>query len=162
MRMNDLAALAGLAALSVVVACDPVAKEPEPIDYADTPLSGTIDGAAWSIAAAHSDSFLDDEDGYFAVFVETAAADLCSPGSDGRSVITRVPLVVGEERLSLSNNATFSYPDDNGDIQNDVAISGGLRVDEIDEAAGVVKGALNASTSDHEVNGTFEMTICVE
>lgn len=142
-------------------ACD-VPKEDEPLVFADTPLAGTIDGAPWTMTAAHSDSFLDDEDGYFAVFLETAPADSCSPGSEGRSVLTRVPLEVGEQKLSLSKNLTFSYEDENGDVQNDVAIRGGIRVDEIDEAAGVVRGALQASTGDHEVDGTFEMTICAE
>lgn len=157
---SSLALLSLALAPAVVAACGP--KEPEPIDYADTPLAGTIDGAAWTMAVAHSDSFLDDEDGFFAVFLETAPAETCSPGGDGRQVLARVPLEVGEQRLTLSHNATFSYVDDNDVTQNDVAIRGGIRVDEVDEDAGVVKGALNASTSDHEVNGTFEMTICVE
>lgn len=143
-------------------ACPPEKEEPEPIDFATTPLAGTINGAPWTFEGGGTDAFLSDEDGFFTDFFGEAEADVCNPtGTTAPRILTQLPTEVGEVRMGFSNNLTFSYEDENGDLQNDVAVSGGgFRIDEIDEAGGTISGAIKASTNGHEVDGEFTVTIC--
>jgi hypothetical protein len=153
------AALSGLWA-AALVGC-PAPNEDEPLVFATSPLAGVIDGADWTAEGGSTSAFISDDDGFFTTFFGEPQEDVCSPDfSLGPQVLTSLPTEVGEVEFSLSRNLTFSYEDDAGELQNDVSLNGGVRIDEIDEDAGVIRGAIVSSTSGHEVDGTFTVTIC--
>jgi hypothetical protein len=147
-----------------LLGCSPTEEEEQAIVFSSEPLAGVVNGEPWRFVGGATNAFLSDEDGFFTSFhgaAPDAGANVCDQGAiDGPELLTKLPPTTGEFEFSFGRSLTFSYVDDNGDIQNDVAISEGVRIDEIDEAAGTISGALKASTNGHEVDGTFTVTIC--
>jgi len=143
------------------LACAPPPEEPPPIDFADTPLAGTINGEPWTFVTGATDSFLSDEDGFFTSFYGTPQDDVCETFGDGTpQLLTSLPTEPGEFRMSFRRNLTFSY-DAGGQSQNDVATrGGGFRIDDIDLEGKTISGAIKAGVDEHEVDGTFTVTIC--
>jgi len=149
-----------MAGLCGLTGCEEPAPEPEPLVFADTPLAGTINGEAWSFTSGATDAFLSDEDGFFTTFFGSDEADVCTAFGTGPKVLTDLPTEVGEFKLGLFRTTlTFAFDDDEGS-QNDVATKGAVRIDEIDENAGTISGALQATFEEHEVDGTFTVSIC--
>jgi hypothetical protein len=148
-----MACAVGVAALG---GCDPE-DEDEPSVFADTPLAGVINGEPWTFQSGQTDDFLSDDDGFFTSMYQTDEA--CGGFGDGSPhILTSLPTELGETKMGLSRNLTFSYLDDDDVNQNDVATRGAFRIDAIED--GVISGALQANVDDHEVDGTFTVTIC--
>ena len=126
------------------------------------PLAGTINGKPWTFVAGQTDAFLSkSSDTYFADLYDQALDTACGspPSGANRQLILNIPKTVGHYTLSLNLNQTFSYNDDKGDAQNDIAVSGQLDVTSI--TATKIQGGVNmAQGSGNSVNGQFEITIC--
>lgn len=113
-------------------------------------IEGTIGGGAWTFDHGSTDSFLSDEDYFW--------ADFYSADKSGASLIMSISREPSSYNLSLSTNGTFVYVDDEGVYQNMVVTDGHVDVDEVTET--LVSGSLCATyDSDNSVSGTFTIDV---
>jgi hypothetical protein len=128
---------------------------------ANHPLSGMINGMAWTGVAGQTDSFLSmNEPTYFTTIFEVPIDSACSfPSASDRQVILRIPKTLGNHPITFDMNATLSYYVGNNTTENKIATSGYINVTEVTATTirGSAKVPVNAANT---VEGTFEVAIC--
>lgn len=149
--------LAALFTASLTAACGTDSGGSADVDMTQ-PLSGTVGGQAWTFAAGETNAFLSEgEDDFFAEFHSTAYTQCGFSAPSGNSLIVSVPKVAGEYDMGTSRNMTFVV----GGSQNLIAFDGKIIVEEVTQTS--VKGGLvGRYDGDNEVNGTFELKVCVD
>lgn len=148
--------LCTLMLFTAAIGCGPDDDDKAPgVEVADQTLSGEFAGEPFEFRSGWAaDIFGDGE--YWIELGPAESDDPCaSRTSSDRKLLFQVPPEPMDERLSFNNNVTFSY----GEGQNDIAVSGRLIIERFDDR---VVGGLNASTTDHQVNGTFDIPVCEE
>jgi hypothetical protein len=142
-----------------LVACGEEDADELPCDVGSGTLSGTIDGESWTFVAGQTDSYLSDDEEFFAeLYAEDYEA--CSwSAPEGSHLLVSIPTTPGEYEFGAMMNGTFVY-DDGGSPMNEVSFSGVVVVDEVTETE--VIGALCMAVGDHEVAGEFVLDICAE
>ncbi len=151
---RTLTALATLALAALPTACG----GGDDLSISDAPLSGSIGGEAWTFMSGETDAFLSEgDDDFFAVLSAGAELDCGFGQPDGNYLILAVPKTPGEYDLSLQRNMTFVVaPSDNL-----IGTDGVIRVDTVTDTT--VTGGIHAVyDGDNEVDGTFELTVCVD
>ena len=127
----------------------------------DGALSGVINGASWTFAAGGTDSFLSDDEDFFASFYGEDDGDSCDYSSpEGASLIVSIPTSAGTYDFSSTLNGTFVFDGSDG-VENYVTFDGVVVVDEVTDTT--VTGSLcMIYDSDFEVSGSFSLDICAE
>lgn len=120
-------------------------------------LSGVVAGQNWNFVAGHTSAFLSEgEDDFFATLYPTAFTPCGFSEPSGPHIIVAIPKTTGDFDMSLGRNMTFV-----NESNNLVSFDGHIRVDSV-SATNVTGGLVASYDSDNEVNGTFDVTICVE
>jgi hypothetical protein len=141
-------------ALACAAACG------DSFEVSDQPLQGEVGGMAWSFVAGETDSFLSDEDKFFASLYATEFEACAFGRPDGNSLILSIPTAPGDYELSLQRTMTFVVDEEDGP-NNLIATEGLIVVDEI--TATTITGGVHARfDGDNEVDGNFSVTICSE
>ncbi len=132
----------------------------EDAEIIDQTLQGTINGEDWTFM--YGIATTDEKQGtVFVTMVPVAGSETspCSIPSDykGPKILMIRKPVVASGNMSFTENLTFSYQTEEA-FNNDVATDGKWRFDSVDDDK--ITGAIVASTGDHQINGTFELTRC--
>lgn len=130
------------------------------VSIAATPLSGKVDGKAWSFVSGSTDAFLSEGESTLFTTLYADAVATCSgiPTSTQPEVIVQLPRAPGTYSLSLQRNATFAIQRSTT-TDNLVATKGKLVIDEV-TATTIKGGAYIEYNAENSVNGTFEASIC--
>lgn len=122
------------------------------------PLSGLIDGKAWTVKTAESNAFLsaDGDDFFVDLYAETFEPCTGSAPFDTDSLIMQIPKRVGDYAINLQRSATFYLA---ASHKNLVATSGRLVVDSVTEAT-VSASAAFQFDGNNTVNGHFQLSVC--
>ena len=153
--MNPLLATLGLgAALSLGLA----ACGGDSYEISDQSLQGKVGGVDWSFAGGETDSFLSDEESFFASLFSSSleACAFSSPG--GNRLLMAIPTEPGDYELGISQTMTFVVDQSDG-LENLVATEGRLVVDEV-TATTIAGGIYARFDGDNEIDGNFSLTIC--
>lgn len=123
-------------------------------------LSGEIAGESWTFVSGTAEDFGDGE--YWITLYDEAPAgdDPCAFDAydfSATNVFIVRPLEEVDVELSLEDNITFFYDDEEGGV-NEIVTEGRLIIDEVTETT--VAGALFGTTEDSELDGRFEAVIC--
>ncbi len=155
-RRRALGLAAGLALGPGLAACG--TDDGSSTEIADTPLTGSVAGAAWTFVAGHTNAFLSEGEPDFFAALYPAAFTACGFSEpDGNHLIVSIPKTVGEYEMGTQRNMTYVV----GPGENLVTFEGRIVVEEV--TATTVKGGLVSSyDADNEVSGRFEVTICAE
>ena len=156
--MNDLVATIGRSAalcLSLALgACG------ESYEISDQQLQGKVGGVAWTFAAGETDSFLSDEEGFFAKLYASPGEPCAFSSPSGNRLLLNVPTAPGDYELSLSRSMTFVVEESDGPL-NLIATEGRLIVDEV-TATSVTGGIYGRFDGDNVIDGNFTLTVCAE
>jgi hypothetical protein len=150
--------LSVLILMSALVACgDEDALDELPCEVVAGSLSGTIDGQSFAFAAGETDSFLSDDESFFATLYGEAYETCGYDTPDSPHLIVSIPTTPGEYEFTSMMNGTFVY-DEGGSPMNEVTFSGVVIVDEVTDTT--VSGGLCMAVGEHEVSGDFTIDIC--
>lgn len=126
-------------------------------EVTDQPLQGVIGGQAWTFADGETDSFLSDEEQFFAVLFAESYDACVSLEPEGPQLIVAIPTTPGTYEFSSMLNMTF-VPSAG---ENLITGNGGVIVDEVTDTT-VTGGLYGKFDDDNEVDGNFTLTICTE
>ncbi len=127
----------------------------------DQPLQGTINGENWSFKSGIATMTKTGEVRIEMVPYDRDQASPCRSNpqaSQGAAILMSREPVVASRDMSLAENLTFSFENEDDGIDNHVATTGKWRFDFVDEDT--IRGGLVAKTKEHEINGNFELTRC--
>ena len=132
------------------------------VSIATTPLSGKVDGKAWTFVSGATDAFLSEGESTLFTTLYAEAIATCDgiPSPTQPEVLIQLPRQPGTYPLSLARNATFAIQR-SPETDNLVATKGKLVIDEV-TATTVKGGAYIEYDANNSVNGTFEATICTQ
>lgn len=156
---NRLMKSLALAATLLVAACGPGDDDDETYEVSSSALSGSIGGETFEFKSGYAEDKFDDGELWVELHMQEVE-DPCDPfayESSPHIIISTTP-EPKDVSLSLQNNITFAYQD--GDTsQNDIATTGRLIIDSADGET--LTGGLYAIMNANEVDGQFEVPICV-
>jgi hypothetical protein len=129
----------------------------------DQPMTGKINGMAWTLMVAETDSFLS-TDKFFANLYNVPIASPCNggfPTGSTLSMILNVPKAVGSYNLGFAQNLTATFVIDDGvnPVQNNIALQGTIEVTAL-TATTITGGANITYNASNTVDGTFTINIC--
>ena len=130
----------------------------ESFAVSDQNLSGTAFGADWVFVTGETSAFLSEgEDDFFSSLYGEDHEACGFGGPSGPELLGGVPKVAGEYELDFPERTfTFAMGGDNL-----IATEGVIVVEEVTETT--VTGGLHIKyDDDNEVDGNFELTICVD
>lgn len=145
--------LAGLCVAGCVAGCGT-----GPLEVSSSPLSGFIDGKAWSFGSAESTPLLSTSEQFFVTAYAEVVAPCTGAGDQVRTnyLLLNVPTATGDYLLGGGLTETF-YLQDIG--TNYVATQGRIVVNQV-SATAVSAGAHFVFDGNNEVNGQFQAQIC--
>jgi hypothetical protein len=144
-----------------IAGCGSDDGDDESFDIGSGTLTGKVGGKSWTFVAGETDSFLADDDKFFAELYAAPLANACQngPTSNEHHVILNIPMKPGDYRLSFGLTATFVIEGDSGTTDNLGATRGRLVVDEVTDTS--VRGKAHVVfDADNEVDGAFQVTRC--
>lgn len=151
--------------LLFVAACSSDGGDAEGNDFtiASTPLSGKVDGKAWTFVSGATDGFLSQgESSWFTtLYADSVATCGGVPSSTQPEILIELPRQPGTYSLSVSQNATFAISRSGSDTENLVATKGKLTISEV-TATSVKGGAHIEYDANNTVNGQFGAMVCPE
>ncbi|HEY4056233.1 MAG TPA: hypothetical protein VGM39_06470 [Kofleriaceae bacterium] len=153
--MKDLGRKMTVVALVGLAACGS-----DPVDVSSETMAGSINGEPFMFVAGETNAFLSEgDDGFFSDLYGAPYTSCGFSKPTGPHIIARVPMQPGDYTLSFQQNMTFTYADDDGEIQNLIGTHGRLIVDEVTTTS--VSGRLHGIyDDDNDVDGAFVLSIC--
>jgi hypothetical protein len=129
-------------------------------EVTDQPLQGEVGGAAWTFVAGETDSFLSDENNFFASLYGSDFEACGVSQATGDHLILSIPTAAGDYDLSLQRTMTFVVDEADGP-NNLIATEGLIVVDDV--SATTITGGVHARfDGGNEVDGNFTVTICAQ
>jgi hypothetical protein len=123
-------------------------------------LSGEINGQSWAFSSGIAEDFGDGEYWITLYSVEPMGDDPCAFDAyafEEPSVFVVAPLEETDVELSLNDNITFYYYEDDTPT-NEIVIDGRLIIEEVTDTT--VSGALYGVSDDSELDGQFDAVVC--
>lgn len=132
----------------------------ESFEIGSGPLGGKIGGESFTFIAGETDSFLSDDEQFFASLYADPITTACQlgPSSTKHHLLLNIPTKPGDYELGLSLTATFVLETNSGS-ENLGATRGRLVVDEVtaDSIRGKAHVVFDAA---NEVDGVFQVARC--
>ena len=146
--------------VGLVAGCGGPPEQQKPTPVKTTPLTGTVDGQAWTpiAATARTQSFSDPGERWIDI---SATAFTCATFVPEAEIIGTVPWVTGTAyELSLARNLTIITHKPDGGIVNNIATNGRVEiVSAPDAGVGTIRIRASAGTG-NRVEGQIDVSVC--